>query len=109
SVEQMIPISGRNQSRARIAAAEALGSLEEVRRKELDAVGKARAAWFRLAKNYALLELQRANASSLHQTLDISRARLEVGNQGQADVLMAENEVTRLEETRRDLLRSKSD
>jgi outer membrane protein TolC len=109
SVEQMIPISGKNQSRARIAAAEALGSLEEVRRKELDAVAKARAAWFRLAKNHALLELQRGNASSLHQTLDISRARLEVGAQGQADVLMAENEVIRLEETRRDLLRSKSD
>ena len=109
SVEQMIPISGRNQSRARIAAAEALGTLEEVRRKELDAVAKARAAYFRLAKDYALLELNRANESSLVQTFEISRARLEVGSQGQADVLTAENEVTRLEETRHDLLRSKSD
>ena len=109
SVEQMIPISGRNQSRARIAAAEALGALEEVRRKELDLVAKARAAWFRLAKDWALLELNRANEWSLVQTLEISRARFEVGTQGQADVLTAENEVTRLEETRRDLLRSKSD
>jgi hypothetical protein len=43
SVEQMIPLSGKNQSRARIAAAEALAGLEEFRRKELDAVARARA------------------------------------------------------------------
>ena len=108
SVEQMIPISGKNQSRARIAAAEALGALEEVRRKELDVIGKARAAFFRLAKGYALLELLRANESSLHQTLDITRARLEVGGQSQAEVLTAQNEVARLGETRRDLLRGVS-
>ena len=108
SVEQMIPISGKNQSRARIAAAEALAALEEVRRKELDVIGKARAAYFRLAKGYALLELLRANESSLHQTLDITRARLEVGGQSQAEVLTAQNEVARLGETRRDLLRGVS-
>ena len=108
SVEQMIPISGKNQSRSRIAAAEALGGLEELRRKELDAVAKARAAYFRLAKGYALLELLHANESSLHQTLDITRAKLEVGGQSQAEVLTAENEVARLEEARRDLLRGVS-
>ncbi|MEI9892387.1 MAG: TolC family protein [Chthoniobacter sp.] len=93
SVEQMIPLSGRNRSRERIAAAEALGALEDVRRKELDVVAKARVAWFRLARDYALLDLNRANEASLTQTAEISRARLEVGNQGQADVLIAENEV----------------
>ena len=108
SVEQMIPISGKNRSRERIATAEALSALEEVRRKELDAVAKARAAYFRLVKNYALLELLHANASSLHQTLDITRAKLEVGGQSQADVLTAENEVARLDEARRDLLRGVS-
>jgi outer membrane protein TolC len=109
SVEQMIPLSGRNQSRARIAAAEALGALEGVRRKELDVVARARAAYFRLAKDYALLELNRANEASLTQTLEISRARLEVGNQGQTDVLTAEGEVVRIAETRRDLERAISD
>lgn len=109
SVEQMIPLSGRNQSRARIAAAEALGGMEELRRKELDVVGKARAAYFRLAKDYALLELNRANDASLVQTVEISRARLEVGNQGQADVLTAEGELARIAETRRDLERAVSD
>jgi outer membrane protein TolC len=109
SVEQMIPISGKNQSRARIAAAEALGALEDVRRKELDAVAKARTSFFRLAKDYALLELIRATESSLHQTFDISRARFEVGGQSQAELLTAENEVTKNEEARHDLLRSISE
>ena len=109
SVEQMIPLSGRNQSRARIAAAEAMGGLEELRRKELDVVGKARAAYFRLAKDYALLELNRANDASLVQTVEISRARLEVGNQGQADVLTAEGDLARIAEARRDLERAVSD
>ena len=109
SVEQMIPLSGRNQSRARIAAAEALSGLEELRRKELDVIAQARAAYFRLVKGYALLELNRANDASLVQTVEISRARLEVGNQGQADVLMAEGELDRIAETRRDLERAVSD
>jgi cobalt-zinc-cadmium efflux system outer membrane protein len=109
SVEQMIPLSGKNQSRARIAAAEALGGLEELRRKELDVVGQARTAYFRLAKDYALLDLNQANEASLTQTLEISRAKLEVGNQGQADVLTAEGELVRIVETRHDLERAISD
>lgn len=109
SVEQMIPLSGKNQSRARIASAEALGSFEELRRKELDTVAKARIAFFRLVRDYALLELNRANEASLGQTLEISRARLEVGNQGQADVLTAEGELIRIVEARRDLERAISE
>ena len=109
SVEQMIPISGKNQSRARIAAAEALGALEEVRRKELDTVTKARAAYFRLAKDYALLELNRADENSLQQTLDTSRGKLEVGSQSQADVLTAETELIKNEEAKHDLIRAVSD
>jgi outer membrane protein TolC len=109
SVEQMIPISGRNRSRERIAAAEALATLEDLRRKQLDAVAKARTAYFRLVRDYALLELNRENESSLAQTVEISRAKLEVGDQGQADVLVAENEVNRLEETRHNLMQSVSE
>jgi len=109
SVEQMIPISGKNRSRERIAAAEALSALEELRRKELDVVARARIAWFRLVRDYALLELNRANEASLAQTVDIGRARLEVGNQGQAEVLMAQTETNRLEEARGDLMRSISE
>ena len=109
SVEQMIPISGRNQSRARIAAAEALGALEDLRRKELDAVAKVRAAYFRLAKDHALLDLNRANENSLQETLDTSREKFEVAGQSQADVLTAETELIKNEEARHDLLRAVSD
>ena len=55
------------------------------------------------------MELNRANESSLAQTAEISRAKLEVGNQGQAEVLVAENEVSRLEEAGHDLRRNISD
>lgn len=109
SVEQLIPLSGKNQSRARIAMAEALGSLEALRRQELEVVAQARAAYFRLANDYALLELNRANDASLAQTVEISRARLAVGNQGQADVLTAEGELAQIAETRRDLELAASD
>src|SRR2546423_8354130 len=55
-VEQVIPISGKNRARARIAAAEALSTYEDVRRAQLDAVSAARAAYFRLANVYDQLE-----------------------------------------------------
>ena len=44
TVEQSIPITGKNLSRGRIAAAEALSAYEEVRRTQLDVMAKARAA-----------------------------------------------------------------
>ncbi|HEY2343296.1 MAG TPA: TolC family protein, partial [Chthoniobacteraceae bacterium] len=108
-VEQMIPMSGKNQCRARIAAAEALAGFEALRRREIDVVMKVRLAYIRLTNGYAQLELNRANASSLHQTVEISRAKLEVGGQTQAEVLTAENEVTRIEESRHDLEQGISD
>jgi outer membrane protein TolC len=109
TVEQMIPISGKNQSRARIAAAEAVATLEELRRKELDVVLKVRTAFIRLVNTRALLELNRATEASLAQTLTISRGQLEVGTQSQTDVLMAEAGVIRISEARRDLERTLSD
>ena len=109
SVEQMIPISGRNQSRARIAAAEALGGLEEFRRRAIDVVMKVRVAYIRLANGYAQLDLNRANDASLSQTRDITRSKFEVGAQSQADALAAEAESIRISEARRDLERGISD
>jgi outer membrane protein TolC len=106
TVEQMIPVSGKNRSRARIAAAEALGGLEELRRKELDIVMKARSAFIRLVNTRALLQLNHATEASLAQTVTISRARFEVGGQNQAEVLTAESERIRIGEARRDLERT---
>src|SRR5208337_4729831 len=44
SIEQMIPLSGKNRSKERAAAAEALGAFEEARRQELDVIQKPKRA-----------------------------------------------------------------
>ncbi len=106
SVEQAIPISGKNRVRGRIAAAEAVAAFEFLRRQELDAIMKARTAYFRLANAYAQIELNRRNYTSLTQIAEISRSRYEVGTQNAADVLMSETEAAKLLESRRDLERN---
>ena len=109
SIEQMIPISGKNQSRARIAATEALAGLEELRRTEIDVVMKVRISCIRLANDHAQLELNRADEASLKQSLDVTRSKFEVAGQSQADVLLAQAEVIKIEELRRDLERTISE
>ena len=109
SLEQAIPVSGKNKSRARIALAEALAAFQDLRRQELDVVAKTRAAFFRLSNEDALLELNEANDASLALALAVTRARLEVGAQSQADALLAETERQRVIEARRDLERKRSD
>ncbi|MEA3186453.1 MAG: outer membrane protein heavy metal efflux system [Chthoniobacter sp.] len=109
TVEQMIPVSGKNRSRARIAAAEAIVSSEELRRTELDVAMKVRAAFIRLENTNRLLKLNRDDEASLAQLAEISRARFEVGTQSQSDVLNAELERIRVVEARRDLERAISE
>lgn len=105
TLEQMIPISGKNRVRARIAGAEALAAFEEVRRQQLDVVTKVRAAYLRLLSGYARLDLNDQNISSLRQIADVARSRYEAGKEFASDVLLAETETSKLEETRRDLER----
>lgn len=109
AIEQSIPISGKNRSRARAAAAEAVLAFEKVRRAEFDALAQARAAYARLANAYAQIELNRRNETSLTQIAEISRSRYEVGTQTAADVLMAGTEAAKLLEARRDLERNLAD
>ena len=109
SLEQAIPLSGKNRSQARIAVAEAVAAFQDLRRQELDVVAKVRTSFFRLASYYALLELNRANEVSLEQTLEISREKYEVGNQTQSDVLLAETERQKIIEARKDLEQKVSD
>src|SRR5260370_35498897 len=45
SIEQMIPLSGKNRSKERAATAEALGALEEASGQELDVMPKAKASY----------------------------------------------------------------
>jgi cobalt-zinc-cadmium efflux system outer membrane protein len=104
-VSQQIPISGKNLSRGRAAEAEARASYEELRRVELDAVTRARAAYFRLANAHAQLEINRRNRELLSQFTDSSRVKYEAGTATQSDVLLAQTDLVRLDETRANLER----
>ena len=106
SVEQAIPISGKNRVRAQIATADAITAFEQVRRQQLDVVTKARSAYFRLANASAQIELNRKNYQSLTQIAEIGRSRYEAGTQTAADVLLSETEAAKLLEVRRDLERN---
>ncbi len=109
SIEQAVPITGKNLLRARAAMADALSAYETVRRQQLDVIAAARASFFRLANAYEQLDINRKNIDSLKQIADISRARYEAGTQTAADVLVAETDASKLEEARRDLERQLSD
>ena len=109
SIEQVVPITGKNFTRARAAMAEAISAYEDVRRAQLDVIAAARASFFRLANAYDQLEINRKNIESLKQIADISRAKYEAGTQSAADVLVSETDESKLEEAQRDLERQLSD
>lgn len=109
SVEQLIPITGKNLARARAATAEGLSAYEDVRRQQLDVIAAARAAFFRLANAHAQLEINDNNIVSLQQIANISRSKYEAGTETAANVLVAETDHSKLLEARRDLERQLSD
>jgi cobalt-zinc-cadmium efflux system outer membrane protein len=109
AIEQLIPITGKNLVRGRIVGAEALSAFEEARRTQLDVIAKARATYFQLANAYDQLEINSKNLTSLKQIADISRSRYEAGLESAANVLIAETDHSKLQETRRDLERNLSD
>jgi cobalt-zinc-cadmium efflux system outer membrane protein len=109
TVEQELPLSGRNRSRARAATAEAGAAFEEFRRAELDAVSRARASYSRLANGYAQLEVNRRNEELLNQFVQISRSRYEAGAATLPDVLLAQTDLAKLLETRADIQRQISE
>jgi len=109
TVEQMIPLSGKNRSKERIAAAEAVAGFEDFRRQQLDVISKTKASYFRLANLYVLLDLNNQEEASLSQTVDASKAKFEVGTQSQADYLTADVERQKIIEARHDLEQKLSD
>ena len=109
TVEQMIPLSGKNRSKERIAAAEAVAGFEDFRRRQLDVISKTKASYFRLANLYLLLDLNNQEEASLSQTVDATKAKFEVGTQSQADYLTADVERQKVIEARRDLEQKLSD
>ncbi|PYJ74262.1 MAG: hypothetical protein DME77_11840, partial [Verrucomicrobia bacterium] len=91
-LQQEVPISGKNLSRARAATAEAGAAFEDFRRTELEVLSRARAAFHRLANEYAQLEVNQRNVDLLNQFAEVNRQRYEVGNASQADVLTAQTD-----------------
>jgi outer membrane protein TolC len=108
-LQQEVPISGKNLSRARAATAEAGATFEDFRRTQLDVLSRARAAFHRLANEYAQLEVNQRNVDLLNQFAEISRQRYEVGNASQADVLTAQTDAAKLLEAQADIFRRVSD
>jgi len=106
SVEQIIPLTGKNLVRARIAAADAVEAFERARREQLDVFAKARASYFRLLNATAQLELNRKNLVSLRQIAEVSRSRYEVGKANAAEPLVGEVEASKLLESQQDILRN---
>jgi outer membrane protein, heavy metal efflux system len=104
-LEQEVPVSGKNLSRARAATAEAGAAFEDLRRMELDVISRARIAYARLANGYAQLEVNRRNTDLLNQFVEISRSRYEAGVATQSDVLLAQTDAAKLQETRADIER----
>lgn len=105
ALQQEIPLTGKNLSRARAATAEAGAAFEDFRRTQLDVMARARTAFYRFANEYAHLDVNRHNVDLLNQFAKISRDRYEVGNAAQADVLTAETDAAKLIETESDILR----
>jgi outer membrane protein TolC len=108
-IEQLIPITGKNLVRGRIAGAEAFSAFEEARRTQLDVIAKARATYFQLANAYDQLDINNNNLASLKEIADVSRSRYEAGLESAANVLVAETDYSKLQEARRDLERNLSD
>ena len=108
-VEQTLPVAGKNRLQGDAAAAEAASAFEELRRKQLDVVAKARAACYRLANAYKQLELNRKNSDLLKQFAEISRAKMASGGKSQGDALSAETELAKLDEAQFDFEREISE
>ena len=108
-LEQELPITGKNRSRARAATADAGAAFEDLRRTELDVLSRARSAYYRLAAEYAQLEVNRRNVELLNEFAELSRAKYEVGSASEADVLTAKTDAAKLLEAQSDILRRVSD
>ena len=109
SIEQSIPLSGKNRSRERAAAAEAVAAFQDLRRQELELVFKTRSAFLQLSNDYELLELNQTEGTALSQTVDSSRTKFEVGAQPESDLLTAQIKWQKVAEERQDLEQKRSD
>ena len=108
-VEQPIPVTGKNRLRGHAAKAEASVTAAALRRRELDLIAQARASYLRLANAYQFLNLNRESAVFLKQIADSARFKYEAGTETQANLLNAETELAKLEESAFDFQRQIAD
>jgi outer membrane protein TolC len=107
--EQTIPVAGKNKLRARAATAEASAGGEEYRQRQFDLAAKAQASYYRLANAYGQWEINRRSAGFLEQIAQAARHKLESGQETQGNVLTAETELAKLDESAFDFERQVAD
>jgi cobalt-zinc-cadmium efflux system outer membrane protein len=108
-VAQELPLTAKNRWRGKSALAEAVAAFEELRRRELDLVAKARVAYYTLANAWEQLDINDRNLTLLRQFIGVSRAKYEAGTAPQSDVLVAETDLAKVQEARFDVFREISD
>lgn len=108
-VDQPIPVTRKNRLRGNVAKAESSVTAEALRRRELDLIAKARASYLRLANAYELLTLNRESTDFLKQIAASARFKYEAGTETQGNLLNAETELAKLEESAFDFQRQIAD
>jgi len=108
-VEQTVPVAGKNRLRGEAAEAEAIVAFQETKRRELDLIAKARTAFYRLANANEQLRIVDSNLELLREFTRVTRNKYEAGNRPQSDVLAAETDASKLEESRYDIMRQISE
>ena len=105
ALEQPLPLSGKNRLAGKAASADAWSAFEQFHREQLDAIAKARTAYYQLANGYAQLDVNRQNVDLLKQFVEISREKFKVGAHSESDVLNGETILAKLEEDEADIHR----
>jgi outer membrane protein, heavy metal efflux system len=109
TLEQTVPIVGKNRLRGEAAEAEAVAAYQELKRRQLDLTAKARTAFYRLANSLEQLRIVDSNLELLRQFTRTSRSKYAAGAKPESDVLTAETDASKLEESRYDLTRQISE
>lgn len=108
-LEQTVPVAGKNRLRGQAAEADAIAAYQDMKRRSLDLTAKARTAFYRLANAKEQLRIIDSNLELLRQYARTSRTKYEAGIRPQSDVLAAETDASKLEESRYDVIRQISE
>ncbi|MFA6289690.1 MAG: TolC family protein [Opitutaceae bacterium] len=103
SVSQELPLSGRNQLRAKAASAEAGVADAETRKREWMLLNQARTAFTKLAAADERLAVNRRLHDNLAQTLALARRSYETGLRPQSELLALETDLARTDADRTEL------